>query len=623
MNSSGKKIIAALLLAYVIFSAAGCSNDAPLRNPGSGDSNTIWDWKAADGWFTNTITSANIPEAVAGQTDQGLPANTWGKFNEMLVSSRTRPVMFVPDRGLFFGGRDQISSARLLVGASYNADTINDPAAAYYTSDPSELTDSLIDLSQTPVRITVAIPEFKSYQPPPPNSNRALLIVRINNSSGTNDSSPLGGASTLAQLYGPNTTSGLKISDLPYEDGQYTWTIEFDPATVPDANPGKATLKKSYIEFYAHSAGTSTAPAPGEDNYVIVSSIKIEYIVSEPETIDITGKGVTGDKGGRTLELNLGEGGRNSSVLGAALGPQGAVGTILWSTSDTSSVYTSLNTATGEITAKKETPAGVSVTVTAAVNGYPDLTDMVQVSVINQDVVIPESLIFEWTAVDDGEPAGMIWSSGGSASATVSSAVLTGRGKYTSVPISIASGGTNNTGIHWENGGIYYGKFAGQGNVLVIGCDKGKSVTTGSSSNPTPVHVPGMLNFNNDDRNGRAIQVTISTKSGLELPPVQSSPNANMYLMINNNTTSLAYTTLIHNGAADSRILYSQNGVISGGIGSFDGTNYTSRLFQPADFDGPNNAAQLKEAFIALSHNNVDNPHIFTITGIRIEYVEP
>ena len=290
-----------LIFAIAAFLFTTCGDDGDLSNPGGnqggnggngGNGNnskeTIWEWKNADGWSFTTGTINNQPAAISHTDNKGLPAGgtTLRKKNGKIVYARARPVVWYEDMGgIFLGGRDNESVVRLLIGgrnggsSPSNWDTTawsQEGPNNYYDGEGEEWFEDLIDLSTRPVRITVTVSGYVSYMA------RALLIIRVNNSSGTNGLSPLGEASRIGQLSGPDGTTGQKISDLEKNNnGHWVWTVEFHPDMIDyhpndpsGPNPGKETLKKAYFAFQTQAAGTSSG---GNDNHIVISSIKIEY----------------------------------------------------------------------------------------------------------------------------------------------------------------------------------------------------------------------------------------------------------------------------------------------------------------------------------------------------------
>ena len=276
---------------------------------------------------------------------------------------------------------------------------------------------------------------------------------------------------------------------------------------------------------------------------------------------------------------------------------------------------------------------GASVTLTAnAIGGYEldsltvndvpnsphtfTISGDTTVNVTFKEVVgVDPNLIFEWTTAN-GEPAvsgvpSMTWSTGANAAATVSTAKLTGSGKYTEVPISLASGGNNTTSIAYNNG-ISFAADSTNARILVIGAGIGKSVTTAG-----PTHQAGGFNFLNGFPAGKTkIQVTITLGSF-------TGGSGNFSVTLNNNTTNGASCPLTPTQGGGARIIYhaAPNGTsfTHAQNGNWNGsTTYTSRAFSPDDFTG--GSATLETAFIGIAHTSGDNA--FTITGIKIEYVD-
>ncbi|MCL2878935.1 MAG: hypothetical protein FWF29_01700 [Treponema sp.] len=249
--------------------AAGCGT-APAAGSGASGNSVIWDWNyERDGWnFGGTL--SNLPGVGDGSTT-GLSAGGSGKvINDMLVYARARPVVENKEYGgLQLGGKGANSVTRLLIGGMYSGDTAAPEEGVenvYWDGD----TAPQIDLTR-PVRITVTIPHYVLHK------NRSLLIIRVNNNTGTNANSPLGSMSTIGQLNGSANFSGKTIDNLDKnEKGEYVFVVEYHPDKFRD-NPGKSTLKKSYLGLQAQSPGNADGAGPDTENYIVISSIKIEY----------------------------------------------------------------------------------------------------------------------------------------------------------------------------------------------------------------------------------------------------------------------------------------------------------------------------------------------------------
>jgi len=228
------------------------------------------------------------------------------------------------------------------------------------------------------------------------------------------------------------------------------------------------------------------------------------------------------------------------------------------------------------------------------------------------------NLIFEWSHAENGAPAGMTWSTGANAAATVSTAKLTGTGKYTEVPISIASAGTDTTSIAYNNG-IHFAADTANARILVIGAGFGRSVVTGSTSAPIPVHRPGGFDFLNDFPVGKTrIQVTLTIANF-------TGGGGNFTVTLNNNTTGGSYCPLTPTQGGGARIIYhatpNSTAFSPGNNGAWNGsTTYTGRAFKAGDFSEGSDT--LATAFIGIAQTANASSNVFTITGIKIEYVD-
>jgi len=290
--------------------------------------------------------------------------------------------------------------------------------------------------------------------------------------------------------------------------------------------------------------------------------------------------------------------------------------TITWA-SDKTDIATVTPSSDGTTATIKAIAAGsATITITTSHPNFRPNTATVSVTVIDGGVAPnTNTLIFEWTAAANGAPAGMTWSTGTNAAATVSTAKLTGNsnGIYTQIPISLASGGNNTASINYNNG-IRFDADTANARILVLGAGFGKSVSTAST------HQEGVFDFSalQFPAGKTQIQVTLTIASF-------TGGNGNFSVTLNNNTTTAASCPLTPNTSPGARIIYHQTpsstAVAMGNNGSWDGsTTYVSRAFKPDDFSAGANT--LATAFIGIAHtSNATSSNAFTITGIKIEYV--
>jgi hypothetical protein len=286
--------IALFFILVFFLCVSGCGDDTPLGNNNNNNNNNgnngnngggvdvIWEWKNENGWdWTTPTNQISTPPVYLfekfGSDLKGLSTGGTAprRMNGRIVYARSRPVVWYEEAGgIFLGGRGTTpieTITRLLVGGAYSAETVpwtEGGANKYHDDDQWE--ETMFDLSTRPIRITVTIPKYEVH------GNRSLLIIRINNNTTSNANGPLGANSPIRELRGPNFTSGSPdvVTNLPTnEKGERVWTVEFHPDRIPNTNPGKGTLAKSYLSFQAQAGEAGT----NDDNFVVISSIKVEY----------------------------------------------------------------------------------------------------------------------------------------------------------------------------------------------------------------------------------------------------------------------------------------------------------------------------------------------------------
>jgi len=255
--------IAAFCVLSAFFLLAGCASTGGARVPDG----VVWDWDyARDGWnFGGNLN--NLPGVGDGSTT-GLAGGRSAVVNDILVFARARPVVENKQYGgLQLGGKGTNSVARLMIGGKFSGDTIpwQEGENIYYDDELPQF-----DFSR-PVRITITFSHYVHH------TNRALLIVRVNNNTGTNANSPLG-ASSIGQVNGSSNFTGRTIDKLPLnEDGKPFYVIEYHPSRWLADGTGKSTLKNSHISLQTQAPGNADGAGPDTENYVVISSIKIEY----------------------------------------------------------------------------------------------------------------------------------------------------------------------------------------------------------------------------------------------------------------------------------------------------------------------------------------------------------
>ena len=443
------------------------------------------------------------------------------------------------------------------------------------------------------------------------------------------------GPVTKANIYGP-TAELITGTTLRYVESDQAHHIALTAKKIPASAEGTFTWSATsangitvgqdgVVHIAADTAlGTSEIKAV---TGLIEAKIAIEIYSSAPTAIDISGgaaagkPGVTGEKGSRTLEIDLAGETEVTRQLTATVLPAGAEGTVEWLTDNISIV--AVDSVTGLITAKGVLPdaAEQTATITARIAEHHNISDTVVVTVKNvtPSGELDPNIIFEWT-VADGEPAGMVWNSGSTGTASVSTAKLSGKGIMTEMPISLASAASN-TDITWNNG-IVYGSAA-PARSLLIGSGVGRSVVSTASETPD-----GVLDFSTLPAGKLGIKFTVTVSDFSATPAA-----GNLSFMINNNSAGGANTPLVPAGnvANGSRILFMQNGAIATADANSDGDNdngymnitsgsgtLVCRTFKPSDISS--GQGTLAKAFIALQHNGVAGVS-FKIVGIKIEYV--
>ena len=433
-------------------------------------------------------------------------------------------------------------------------------------------------------------------------------------------------AMTAANIY--NNTLGTKITDttVRYIEGQ-EHHLALAAKKIPAAAEGTftwsangvsgVTVGQDGIVHIAETAALGTSVIKAVSGSV-EAAVTIEVYSNTPGAVDISGTGVTGDKGSRVLTLDLaGASDPVTRQLTAVISPAGVTGTILWETSNSTVLSVNSTGLLATVTVAPDT--STNVTITAKIEGYETITDTVTVTVKNTTPTgeVDPNLIFEWT-VADGEPAGMVWNSGATGPASVSTAKLKGKGKFTEVPVSLASG-ANSTIVNWDNGIVFGNNTATTNRILVIGNGDGRNAATTASYAPE-----GVFDFSDLPAGKAGIKVTITTVNYV------TATTGNLALVINNNTTTGGNTPLTPPQADGARILFVQNGAIpitEGDHGSMNisgtapnaGGTLVSRTFKPGDFTA--GQSTLAKAFIGLQHNAAAGVS-FKIIGIRIEYVE-
>jgi hypothetical protein len=390
---------------------------------------------------------------------------------------------------------------------------------------------------------------------------------------------------------GDSLTLGYRLSPTN-ATGRISWESSNSTAVTVDSATGTIT---------ALTAGTANITARAV-NPVTPSGVSssVAVTVKNPVTgIVISASGTTV---GETLEIAQGA----TITLNAALLPNDITGTITWN----------IGTGGGDIITITPT-TGSECTITGVIGGTANLVVSAQNSDNSTAVLktiavtvteVSSNIIWEWIYERDGGPDGTFTTSG-------TDAILTGVGRYTTVPVKLKQGAiTDDNTLE----GVVIDASGGSGTtgILIIGSNDGTDSTASTCAE-------GIFDFLTDNTNG--IKVTL----GCEILVDGTASGGRSVVVYVNNSTSGGSTYPLSTSNAG-RIVYFQHPLASNTLSSatngywnMTDETLTSKTFKAADFTS--NADTLENAFlgiVVLGNSGSNNGAKLLITAIRIEYVE-